>query len=263
MMSTRDYTKYTVEGVGEQLNKRQLVYSIIADWITKNNPSLEELQRTFPDNVQGSSGCLRKASEVSDAKRYNMREPLKIKNGMHIVVSNQWGAENISNFLDLAKDLGYRIEPNANDIEDESTPRFSLSKQYFPNYDRAWGRVITLQLDNGPSCESIESFKIQIDMQTNEVIGHPDADDALSRWFGEWEVGMYDDYVANESYDGVLYISGGDEEDWCIKCHDAFEEVLEGELPDNVSGEEIYNALGHGEAVYELYAEIMWVCKKS
>ena len=37
----RDYTKYTVEGLGENLNKRQLVYTVVKDWAEKNNPSLD------------------------------------------------------------------------------------------------------------------------------------------------------------------------------------------------------------------------------
>ena len=39
----RDYTKYTVKGLGENLNKRQLVFEIVKDWVNKNNPSLDEI----------------------------------------------------------------------------------------------------------------------------------------------------------------------------------------------------------------------------
>jgi hypothetical protein len=34
----RDYTKYTVAGLGENLNKRQLVFQIVKDWSAKNKP---------------------------------------------------------------------------------------------------------------------------------------------------------------------------------------------------------------------------------
>ena len=37
----RDYTKYTVKGVGEKLNKRQLVFEIVKNWAAKKNPSLK------------------------------------------------------------------------------------------------------------------------------------------------------------------------------------------------------------------------------
>tara|TARA_Y100000385_G_scaffold66332_1_gene65960 strand:+ start:134 stop:301 length:168 start_codon:yes stop_codon:yes gene_type:complete len=43
----RDYTKYTVKGIGENLNKRQLVFAIVKDWAAKNNPSFEEIQAAF------------------------------------------------------------------------------------------------------------------------------------------------------------------------------------------------------------------------
>ena len=99
----RDYTKYAVEGLGENLNKRQLVFAIVKDWAEKNNPSLEEIQTEFPDEVQGGKGFIVKESEVKEAKRFNMKKPLSIKNGLRVVVSNQWGSKNIDALLSLAK----------------------------------------------------------------------------------------------------------------------------------------------------------------
>ena len=104
----RDYTKYNVEGLGENFNKRKLVFTSVKDWIEKNNPSLEELQNAFPDELQGKKGIVRKESEVKDPKRFNMKEPLSIKNGMHVVVCNQWG-ENILDFIAVSEKLGYKI----------------------------------------------------------------------------------------------------------------------------------------------------------
>jgi hypothetical protein len=103
----RDYTKYTVEGLAENLNKRKLVFTIVKDWAEKNKPSFEELQKVFPDELQGR-GVVMKESEVKHPKRFNMKEPLSIKNGMHVVVSNQWG-DNISNLIAVAEDLGYTV----------------------------------------------------------------------------------------------------------------------------------------------------------
>ena len=37
----KDYTKYKVEGLGENLNKRKLVFTVVKDWAEKNNPSLD------------------------------------------------------------------------------------------------------------------------------------------------------------------------------------------------------------------------------
>ena len=107
----RDYTKYTVEGLGENLNKRQLVFTVVKDYVEKNNPSFEDLQKAFPDEVQGSKGVVAKEAEIKDPKRYNVKEPLKIKNGAHVVVCNQWG-ENINDFIEAAINQGYAITPN-------------------------------------------------------------------------------------------------------------------------------------------------------
>jgi len=115
----RDYTKYNLEGLGENLNKRQLVFTVVKDYVEKNNPSFEDLQKAFPDEVQGSKGVVRKESGVDDPKRFNMKEPLKIKNGMHVVVCNQWGEKNILAFLSLATKLKYNISED-NKVEEES-----------------------------------------------------------------------------------------------------------------------------------------------
>ena len=132
----RDYTKYTVEGLGENLNKRKLVFTIVKDWAEKNNPSLEEIQTAFPDEVQGGKGFIVKESEVKDAKRFNMKEPLSIKNGLHVVVSNQWG-ENIADFIAVAEKLGYNVTTNSGQSKTDSNESefFSLSYDMYYSED--------------------------------------------------------------------------------------------------------------------------------
>lgn len=541
----RDYTKYNVEGVGEKLNKRQLVFEIVKNWAAKKKPSLKVMTNTFNDEIQGSKGFIKKNAEVKDPKRFNMQEPLSIKNGTKVVVSNQWGTKNIVAFLELARKLGYKVEAVAtkkaaapakspltkeqiteykerekDDINgdydensyyafrmhddliedgdiawadtilqkivdackdfrtietaceklqereemnrfwamvtkaeelaedtsdlnsladvveesdraksetirkkaedkaetlgdlinvaekvqdnnkdwatkiykkaedkvgnlyetnslaeavkeidedwsikiykkseavcdstadyirlaetirefdkdwarqllvkaeedpgyfsdfkdlgyaygnpdglankekaaeylekafhkiedqwdkdnlldsakeclglqhaltqkltkliDDAKPKLKLPKQYFPDYKLTWGKKITLHLANGPSCETVEYFNIELNMETNEVVGHVEADDALQRWFGEWEVGIYDGYAEDRSYDGVVNIFGEDEngKEWCVLGHNMFEEVVDGELPKGASGEDIWDALGGGKAIYDLY----------
>ena len=116
----RDYTKYTVEGLGVNLNKRQLVFQIVKDWAVKNNPSLDEIQTAFPTDTQGSKGFVVKASEVKDAKRFNMQEPLSIKNGTKVVVSNQWGECEVDGYYfgGQANTMGYDFHRYAQDIID-------------------------------------------------------------------------------------------------------------------------------------------------
>ena len=105
----RDYTKYTVKGIGENLNKRQLVFEIVKDYVEKKKPSFDKLSSVFKDEVQGSKGFIRKAAKVEDPKRFNTKLPLIIKYGVEVVVSNQWGSKNIDAFLSLAKKLKYNI----------------------------------------------------------------------------------------------------------------------------------------------------------
>ena len=124
----RDYTKYTVAGLGENLNKRQLVLTIVKDWANKNNPTLDEIQKVFTDKIQGSKGFIVKESEVNDAKRFNMQEPLSIKNGTKVVVSNQWGTKNIDNFLSLAKKLKYNISEENQKEEENAVEETIASK---------------------------------------------------------------------------------------------------------------------------------------
>ena len=116
----RDYTKYSVEGLGDKLNKRQLVFTIVKDWISKNNPSLEEIQATFPDQIQGSNGFISIESAVKNAKHFNVKNPLSINNGMSVVVSNQWG-ENISRFIEHAQSMNYKVSSNKNKSSDSNT----------------------------------------------------------------------------------------------------------------------------------------------
>lgn len=113
---SKNYTKYTVEGLGENLNKRKLVFEIVKDYAAKNNPSFEELQKVFSDEIQGSLGFIRKDSVVKDTKRFNIDEPLTLKNGINVVVSNQWG-ENIANFLAVAENLGYKVSSQIQEQE--------------------------------------------------------------------------------------------------------------------------------------------------
>lgn len=101
-----------VQRLGDKFNKRKLVYEIIKDWASKNKSSFEELQKVFPDEIQGTKGFIIKESEVKDPKRFNMKEPLSIKNGLHVVVSNQWG-ENIADFIVASEKLGYTVTANS------------------------------------------------------------------------------------------------------------------------------------------------------
>lgn len=116
----RDYSKYNVQGVGENLNKRQLVFEIVKDYVEKNKPSFDEITSVFKDEIQGSKGFIRKIGEVDDIKRFHTNNPLKINFGVEIVISNQWGSENILKFIELVESLGYIIEKNIKNTSSNS-----------------------------------------------------------------------------------------------------------------------------------------------
>ena len=129
----RDYTKYSVKGLGENLNKRQLVFKIVKDYVEKNNPSFDKITSVFKDEIQGSKGFIKKLAKVKDPKRFNIKMPLKIKYGVEVVVSNQWGSENINVFLVLAKKLKYKVtseQPVAAEKDDSNNTRsIQVSKE--------------------------------------------------------------------------------------------------------------------------------------
>ena len=65
----------------------------------KKQSSFDKLTSVFKDEIQGSKGFIKKLAKVKDPKRFNMKMPLKIKYGVEVVVSNQWGSKNINDFF--------------------------------------------------------------------------------------------------------------------------------------------------------------------
>ena len=238
----------------DSFNHRDLaetVYLIDKDWSASLMAKSEAKAESFNDyiNLGDTYGKSDLFNDKAKAKAmFEKAFPL---------IDNKWSKRNL---LDSAKEIlgnsdaftQKMVEFIENDI-----PKMKLPKQYFPDYKLEWGKYITFVLDNGPACHEIDNFSIKLNMATNEVIGHPDCDDALSRWFDSWEVAIYDGYASHRSYDGIVRIWGEDDnQQWSVYCHNAFEELEEGELPGGVTGDDIWNALGNGKAIYEMYYHI-------
>jgi len=227
----RDYTKYNVGGVGENLNKRQLVYSIIKDYVEKNNPSLETLTTIFHDEIQGSKGVIRKESAVEDPKRFNMKEPLKIKNGMHIVVSNQWGGDNIPGFIEVAEKLGYNITSMniENDNNFENLEEFIKLNSFQLETPFPKGvEIIEISVAN---CESKffqdlgERIVVHYDVNKNAIVKHVNhfEDNPIYEYLDVWEAEIPETYVDLEQWMGEIYFSGQiDEKDWNVSYHGGY-----------------------------------------
>ncbi|MEO0036994.1 MAG: hypothetical protein RIQ59_205 [Bacteroidota bacterium] len=224
----RDYTKYNVTGLGENLNKRQLVFTIIKDWISKNNPSLDTLQKIFPDELQGTKGVVRKESDVDDPKRFNMKEPLKIKNGMHIVVSNQWG-ENIPSFIEVAEKLGYEITANnRNEVNSDDSEGFIKLNNFKLEMPFPKG-VDIIKINVANSNEKMwqdlgEQIKVHYDVINNAILKHNShEDEPVFEYLDVWEAEIPDTYLEFEQWMGEIYFSGQiNGEDWNIMNHGGY-----------------------------------------
>ena len=93
-LSTRDYSKYSVNGVGSY-GKGRMVEAVVNLYIS-NHPqvAVTELKSVFPDSLN-SQGMIKSFEEgVKDEKRWY------IANGKKCYISNDWGISNIPNFID-------------------------------------------------------------------------------------------------------------------------------------------------------------------
>ena len=101
----RDYTKYKFSSWKKGVGKSRMVFKVVEHYARTMNMNYEELKEQWWDNIQGGKGIIRMVSEI-DAKNernYYMKEPVTLSDGTNIVVCNQWGKENFSNFYELTK----------------------------------------------------------------------------------------------------------------------------------------------------------------
>ena len=243
----RDYTKYNVSGLGENLNKRQLVFEIVKDYVEKKKPSFDELTAVFKDEIQGSKGFIRKAAKVEDPKRFNTKMPLKIKFGVEVVVSNQWGSKNIDAFLSLAKKLKYKISEEVEEEEimvnnkslEANTNVLVLSDDLvLKDFDPKWAKYLTLKYQNSADC-SDEFSRVKIDLENNHIIPLLESnDDYNKKWFGSWESLLSTDNKENYSSSMLLVFSNDKLDDygeWRVLWHDIIEGLDDGDYPEGVS----------------------------
>ena len=243
----RDYTKYNVSGLGENLNKRQLVFQIVKDYVEKNKPSFDELTAVFKDEIQGSKGFIRKAAKVEDPKRFNTKMPLKIKFGVEVVVSNQWGSKNMDAFLSLAKKLKYKISEEAEaeeimvnnkSLEGNTNVLLLSDDLVLKDFDPKWAKYLTLKYQNSADC-SDEFSRVKIDLENNHIIPLLESnDDYNKKWFGSWESLLSIDNKENYSSSMLLVFSNDKLDDygeWRVLWHDIIEGLDDGDYPEGVS----------------------------
>ena len=108
----RDYTKYAVKGIAQNLCKARLVQKIVENYIEKSQMSFSVLQKVWFDDLQGRKGVIKKLSDINknNARYYYINAPITLRDGTQIFVCNQWGVENLSTFISHAGLLGFEIK---------------------------------------------------------------------------------------------------------------------------------------------------------
>lgn len=109
----RDNTKYKFNG--EEYGKGPLVLAVVKKYV-EDNPDLtfKQLKEVFPDTLMPRWHIFRNEQEAiklsANKPRYFMKHPIKLKGQKEpIVVSNQWTAALMVNFLQTVKALGYKV----------------------------------------------------------------------------------------------------------------------------------------------------------
>ena len=113
----KDYTKYKVQGLGSNLNKSRLVQKIIEHHANSFEGTYQAFLEIWFDDLQGGKGVCKSLNEINakNERNYYIKEPIALSDGTKIAVCNQWGKENLSNFLLHAGTLGYQISTEGDD----------------------------------------------------------------------------------------------------------------------------------------------------
>ena len=110
---TRDKTKYIIDG--RTCLKNRLVLEVVKKYVAEHpGITVDELHDVFYDKLQGSFGVVRMKSDIEQPKQiryfYKDADTITLDDGTEVVVSNQWGKDNIKAFIVLAKSFGYEIQ---------------------------------------------------------------------------------------------------------------------------------------------------------
>lgn len=124
-----DTTRFSIDGIN-YLSKRNFVLAVVKRYVSEHEfADYDELEKVFPSKIISKTrGVIRPLNTVKEwmktqpdlQKRYCMKpnEIIRLKNGMDIVVHNQWGANTFPSFLSIAQRL-YNVTSNKpyNDLE--------------------------------------------------------------------------------------------------------------------------------------------------
>ena len=116
--STRDKTKYILNGNGRKLPKNRFVLELVRKYLEERPSNFSTLKNLFKDEYQGSTGVINPLDfvETKYANKSNKRhftgndEILTSQDNIDFVVSTEWGKGNIDNIVDLARKEGFKVE---------------------------------------------------------------------------------------------------------------------------------------------------------
>jgi len=116
--SSRDKTKYIINGTGQKLGKNRFVLELVRAYLRNKPTDFISLKNIFRDDFQGSIGVINRLDHVetkyankSDKRHFTGKdEILTSSDHVKFVVSTQWGKGNIDNIVNLGRKLGFKIE---------------------------------------------------------------------------------------------------------------------------------------------------------
>ena len=207
----KDFTKYSVDGIEKGLGKARLVQKIVAHYADKNQMSHDDLKEVWFDDLQGGKGVFKKLAEIDDKneRNYYVDAPIALTDGSKIAICNQWGKDNLSNFILHAGLLGYVIKAEGDEPKEESVPDSSSSDDSLLGWNlfnidwhlpHALAYIIRhVMLADGEVIEG-ELNWMQVAFEEYDEQGievrdvWDDVDDAAQMY---WNMGMYDMLVPN------------------------------------------------------------------
>lgn len=96
-----------------------MVQKIIEDYTAKNDVNYAKMLEVWFNDLQGGKGVFKKLSEIDEKneRNYYIDAPISLTDGTKIAVCNQWGKENLANFMLHAGSLGYKIIADSDEVE--------------------------------------------------------------------------------------------------------------------------------------------------
>lgn len=144
---THDNTNFSFDGKNYH-SKRNFVLRLIKQYVKDNpNTTFDDLEKVFPsDIISKNRGVVRPLTLVRKwiennpdvEKRYCMKsdEIITLKDGMQVVVHNQWGTKHFPAFLEIAKKLYHIQSDKPYEFELKKHSGIKISTKSFNSFNK-------------------------------------------------------------------------------------------------------------------------------